>query len=259
MIYSISLSQKPGTAPTVECKRRSFIHPCQESDSSQNSNSKSDDSDVSLDSDRRAIRSEGRAAPPPSPGPQKGGRSEVSGDSSQPRVHREEGGPQTGRAPPDHPKSLHDHSDAVLDFRRRVVPSEAGPLPAPGLQRGGRSEVRWVPSQPWVHREEGRPQEEGGPETGGAPPYHPKYLDDVSDVALEQLTERLSHMLDVVDKKIGHPDKCTPCRFHCFSWNTACRKGHNCEYCHETHRSKRMEKKVASRKEQAARRGLHSV
>jgi len=65
--------------------------------------------------------------------------------------------------------------------------------------------------------------------------------------------------LHAKNKKM-HPHNCEPCRFFCFSFDVTCNKGDDCDYCHMSHTSKRMEKKIASRKNRAKNtKGLNYV
>ena len=49
----------------------------------------------------------------------------------------------------------------------------------------------------------------------------------------------------------GHPSKCTPCAFYCFSF-IGCRAGRDCAYCHLTHLSKGKQLREQTRAERAS-------
>lgn len=44
------------------------------------------------------------------------------------------------------------------------------------------------------------------------------------------------------DGSVGHPDKCVPCAFYCYSLR-GCNKGAQCNFCHMTHAKKKGRRK----------------
>lgn len=52
---------------------------------------------------------------------------------------------------------------------------------------------------------------------------------------------------------VGHPDKCQPCTFYCFT-RRGCNRAHDCRFCHLTHQSKLQQRREAWKRQQREKR-----